>query len=224
MKAKIVTAVIVLACAHGAAFADAGDDATALRSFEARESHRPLFTPETAVSFKPSDHVFVTSALAIDFTYRKATVTLPLYRGVSPLGEPVYYILTDASDFGFARPLGLNYAPKLKKAAGSLGAQVVTLDSRLMHFKGNVDFSPKYTVVPGSRNPFPSKVARFGAIGDDEWSSVVVLPSGVVVNVQMVHNATGSHNRVKAIDLEKRTVTLSLLDGVQGGNNTTTTW
>ena len=27
----------------------------------------------------------------------------------------------------------------------------------------------------------------------------------------------GSHDRVKAIDLEKRTVTLSLLDGVQGG-------
>jgi len=217
MKAKIVTAVVVLACAPWMAFADIGDDASALRSFEARESHRSPFTPEAAVSFKPSDHVFVTSALAIDFTYRKATVTLPLYRGVSPMGEPVYYILTDASDFGFARQLGLNYAPKLKKAADSPGAQMVMLDSGLMHFKGNVDFSPKYTVVPGSPNPFPPKVARFGAIGDDEWSSVVVLPSGVVVNVQMVHNATGSHNRVKAIDLEKRTVTLSLLDGVQGG-------
>lgn len=217
MKPKIIVACALLACSSGRALADAADDASALRAFEARESHRPPFTPETAVRFKPSDHVFVTSVLAIDFTYRKATVTLPLYRGTSPMGEAVYYIVTDASDFEFARQLGLNYAPKLKKAVGSPGGQMVTLENGLMHFKGNVDFSPKYTVVPGSPDPFPPKVARFGAIGDDEWSSVVVLPSGVVANVQMVHNATGSHNRVKSIDLEKRTVTLSLLDGVQGG-------
>jgi len=34
----------------------------------------------------------------------------------------------------------------------------------------------------------------------------------------MVHNASGSHDRVKSIDLQKRTVTLSLLDGFQGGD------
>jgi len=46
---------------------------------------------------------------------------------------------------------------------------------------------------------------------------MAVLPSGIVLNVQMVHNASGTHDRVKSIDLEKRTVTLSLLDGFQGG-------
>lgn len=46
---------------------------------------------------------------------------------------------------------------------------------------------------------------------------MAVLPSGVVLNVQVVHNPSGSHDRVKSIDLEKRTVTLSLLDGFQGG-------
>jgi hypothetical protein len=46
---------------------------------------------------------------------------------------------------------------------------------------------------------------------------MAVLPSGVVLNVQLVHNASGTHDRVKSIDLEKRTVTLSLLDGFQGG-------
>jgi hypothetical protein len=46
---------------------------------------------------------------------------------------------------------------------------------------------------------------------------MAVLPSGTVLNVQMVHNASGTHDRVKSIDLEKRTVSLSLLDGFQGG-------
>jgi hypothetical protein len=50
-----------------------------------------------------------------------------------------------------------------------------------------------------------------------EWSSIAVLPSGVVLNVQVVHHPSRTHDRGKSIDLEKRTVTLSLLDGFQGG-------
>ena len=65
--------------------------------------------------------------------------------------------------------------------------------------------------------PFPPKVAKPGAMADLEWSSLVVMPSGVVLNVQMVHNASGDHDRVKDVDLTKQTVTLSLLDGFQGG-------
>jgi hypothetical protein len=49
---------------------------------------------------------------------------------------------------------------------------------------------------------------------DARWSSIVVLAGGVVLNAQIVHNDTGSHDRVKAIDLRKLTVTLSILDGV----------
>ena len=47
-------------------------------------------------SNRRSAHLF-RCALAIDSTYHKA-VTLSLLRG-----ESVYYILTDASDFAFAR-------------------------------------------------------------------------------------------------------------------------
>ncbi len=79
-------------------FAQDQSEATVLRDSLARESHRAAYDPEAPSRFKPSDHVFVSSAIAIDFTYRKATVTLPLYRGLSPAGESVYYILTDASD------------------------------------------------------------------------------------------------------------------------------
>jgi hypothetical protein len=85
--------------------AQAPSEAVALRKFEMRESHRPAYNPDAPSKFKPSDHVFIKSALAIDFTYRKASVTLPLYRGLDSSGESVYYILTDSSDFMFAHEL-----------------------------------------------------------------------------------------------------------------------
>jgi hypothetical protein len=93
----------------------------------------------------------------------------------------------------------------------------VTLRDGVMQFAGNVDFSPQYVVEPGSPNPFPPRAAKPGAIADAQWSSMVVMPSNVVLNVQMVQNASGAHDRLKAIDLKKRTVTLSILDGFQGG-------
>ena len=128
----------------------------------------------------------------------------------------MYYVLTDASDFEFARALGINYAPKLRKAAGSPGSQNVRIKDGLINFKGNVDFSPVYRVVPGSPDPFPPKVADPGAVADADWSSIVVLPSGIVINAQIVANNSGTHDRLKNIDIKNRTVTLSILDGVQG--------
>jgi hypothetical protein len=193
-------------------------DASALLATEAAESHRPAYAPENGVAFKPSDHVYIQSALAIDFTYRKASVTLPIFRGVQGDGKTVYYIITESSDFDVARQMGINFAPKLAKAAETAGAQNVTFVNGIMHFPGNVDFSPVYKVVAGPPpGYFPPKVADPGGIGDAKWSPVVVLPSGLVLNAQQVHNPTGSHKRVKALDLANRSVTLSLLDGVQGG-------
>jgi hypothetical protein len=199
------------------ALARTQSEAEQLRGFEARESHRPAYNPDAPSKFKPSDHVYVKSVLAIDFTYRKANVTLPLFRGLSPSGESVYYVLTDASDFDFAHTLGINYAPKLRKAAGSPGAQTATIKNGLITFKGNVDFSLVYKVVPGSPDPFPPKIADPGAVADADWSSIIVLPSGIVINAQIVANKSGHHLRMKSIDIQHRTVTLSVLDGVQGG-------
>jgi len=140
-------------------------------------------------------------------------------RGLSPQGQDVFYIITEASDFEVAHRMGVNYAPKLAEAIGSPGVQNVTLEDGIMKFAGNVDFSPEYKVVPGDPpGYFPPKVANPGAVADDQWSSIVVLPSGLVLNAQIVQNASGHHLRVKAIDSEARTVTLSILDGVQGGN------
>ena len=195
----------------------ARSEAKALLERQAEGTGRKPYSPETAVKFKASDNVFLRSALEVDFTYRNATVTLPLFKGMSPMGEPVYYIVTEASDFDVAKQMGLNFSPKMKHAAGTPGAQKVTVDDGVIKFKGDVDFAPKHTVVAGSPMPFPPKVAKPGAMADLEWSSAVEMPSGVVFNIQMVHNATGNHDRVKDIDLKKQTVTLSLLDGFQGG-------
>jgi len=190
----------------------------ALLAAAARESGRPAYTAATAVRFKASDNVFVKSAMAVDFTYRNATVVLPLFRGEAPGGQPVYYIITDASDFETAEAMGLNYAPKMSKAAGTPGAMNVTLANGIMRFPGTVDFAPVHQVTPGDPPVyFPPKSFRPGAIGDAQWSSMAVLPSGVVLNVQMVQNASGAHDRLKAIDLKRRTVTLSMLDGFHDG-------
>jgi hypothetical protein len=145
-------------------------------------------------------------------------VTLPLFRGLSPLGKNVFYIITDASDFEVARRMGINYAPKLAAAKGSPGVQDVALQDGIMKFAGNIDFSPKHKLVAGDPpGYFPPKVATPGGVADDQWSSIVVLPSGLVLNAQIVQNDSGTHDRVKAIDADARTVTLSILDGVQGG-------
>jgi len=199
---------------------DGMNEAVALQTLAATQSGRPAYSPMTAVKFKSSDNVFLKSALEVNFTYRAAFVTLPLFRGRSPKGEPVDYIITEASDFDVAKKMGLNYSPKMKHAVGA-GAQMVTLDGGVMQFKGDVDFSPEHLVVAGSMAmPFPPRIAKAGAVSDAQWSSMVVMPSGGVLNVQMVHNASGTHDRAKSIDLQKRTVTLSLLDGFQGGNRT----
>jgi hypothetical protein len=223
MKAATFAAVLVLSSlaapfAATASQADALKDANAILAAESSESERPAYSPGHGVKFKPSDHVFVKSALAVDFTYRNASVTLPLFRGLSPLGKDVFYIITDASDFEVARRMGINYAPKLAAAIGSPGVQNVTLQDGIMKFAGNVDFSSEYKLIPGDPpGYFPPKAANPGAVADDQWSSIVMLPSGLVLNAQIVQNTSGRHLRVKSIDTEARTVTLSILDGEQGG-------
>ena len=189
----------------------------ALLTAASQESGRPTYSEDTAVPFPAHYNVFVKSALDVDFTDDKATVTLPMYRGISPRGKSVYYIITEASDFEVAKAMGINYAPKMRHVVGTAGAQNVSLRNGLMSFRGNVDFAPEYVVEPGSPEPFPPNRIAAGAIADERWSSMVVMPSGVVLNAQLVHNDSGSHDRMKDLNLEQRTVTLSILDGVQGG-------
>ncbi len=190
----------------------------AIQAVIAKESGRPAYAAGKGVNFKASDNVFMKSALAVDFTFRKASVTLPLYRGVGPSGQPTYFIITEAADFDVAKAMGINYAPKLAKAANSAGAMRVTIANGVVKLPGDVDFSPNYAVAPGAGDkPFPPSVATPGAVGDANYSSLAVLPSGQVLNIQVVANATGQHDRAVNVNIAKRTVTMSLLDGMHNG-------
>jgi hypothetical protein len=108
----------------------------------------------------------------------ESTITLPLYQGhIRESGERVWYILTDTTDKGNAGALGLNWSPKLAYSAP--GARVATLASNatLEFHSGTVDFSPEHRVTPGSdpANPFPPSEAQPGAIGDNDYSPLVLI-------------------------------------------------
>ena len=182
-------------------------------SFE-NARRRPRFTREQNVFLKS------TLALADLENPDKANATLPMFKGIGPDGEAdEYFIVTEAANFYVAKLLGVNYAPKLIYGRDTEGSQEVTLERGRIKFKGAVDFSPERKLVAGDGPfAFPPSVAEPGAIADEEWSSLCVLPSGSVLNIQLVANSSGLHDRVISINQKRRTVTLQLLDGFQGGD------
>ena len=166
--------------------------------------------------FTAKQNVFFPGAVAFDFD--KKWVTLPLYKGIGPSGNPTYYILTEAADFNVARLLGVNYSPKLANGRDTEGSQKATLVNGQVKFEGDVDFSPVRTIQAGTfPNTFPPAQAQPGAVGDAKYSPLVVLPSGSVVNASIVANSTGTHDHLVSIDYAKGTVVFELLDGFEGG-------
>ncbi|SNS83299.1 hypothetical protein SAMN06893096_108222 [Geodermatophilus pulveris] len=175
------------------------------------------------------ENVFLASTIALHDLEdpEEATAVVPLFRGVGPDGRAdEQYIITEASDFAVAQLLGVDHALRLVWARGSGGDQEVSLDQEdRMRFRGTVDFGPERsvepateeTVVPGT-SVFPPAAVQPGAVADAEWSSAVVLPSGLVLNAQVVANDTGLHDRATDIDVHDRQVTMELLDGFQGGD------
>ncbi len=117
------------------------------------------------------------------------SVRLPLHRGEFN-GKTVWYILTDASDQGFADELGLNYAPKLGNAAVGCATcvQEVTLKAStenvfgegVVQFTGIPDFSPTRILTAGPTG-FPPAAATPGSVGDAKYSPFIRLAGTNVV-------------------------------------------
>jgi hypothetical protein len=222
LQIMLIVAVVVFNAAGGNAYAydksQAKEEAAELLKTSAHEGGRKMYVPGQGVHFNPEDNVYVKSALAIKLTATKATVTLPIFKGIEPGGSTVYYIITESSDFNVAKQMGINYSPKLLNAVGSGGEQEVTIKDGHMIFKGKVDFSPVRKIVAGNApGYFPPKEIAAGAVANDAWSSIVVLPSGQVLNVGIVSGDGGNHDRLVGLDVNKMTVTLKILDGFQGG-------
>ena len=165
---------------------------------------------------------FLPSAIALDDLRNphEANATLPIYEGVGPSGEPTYFIITEATSIALAAEYGAIVSPKLlygNRANAAAAAQRVQVENGRIIFRGDVDFSPEVSVTPGSPNAFPPAAVQPGGVGDAEYSSLVVLPSGEVINAQIVANATGVHDRINEINIEERWANFQLLDGWEGG-------
>jgi hypothetical protein len=157
-----------------------------------------------------------TEASVISLDPSALTVTFPLYKGVTASGEPTYYIVTDASTPALAKKYGVNSAPKLANALGTKAVQTVKSGADGFVFPGTVNFGHKPVVVP-SKEGFPPKVAKPGAIADASYSPLITTGNGAVIDAPQVANSTGVGNGVVSIDYAAKTVTLKLLDGFVNG-------
>lgn len=169
-----------------------------------------------AQRFSSAQNVFFPSALAVDF--QKKTVTLPVYKGIGPSGQPTYYIITEAADFAVAKRMGVNYSPKLAHGKDTEGIQKVTVENGVIKFAGDVDFKPERMLVAGpAPKTIPPATAQPGSVADANYSPLVQLPNGLILNTPIVANSTGNHDHLVNINYDKGTVEFELLDGFQGG-------
>jgi len=177
-------------------------------------------TPPSASTARASKGIFafiLPSALSVDIAHE--TVTLPLYEGRTSAGATTWYIVTESSSLADATKRGVSYSPKLLNAVGTAAVQNGHLEHGTLVFDGTVNFGLHWSVVPGPTG-FPPKSFSYGARGDAQYSPVVQIDKGVVINAPQVANKTGLSGSVVAIDYGKRTVTLSLLAGWVDGQFT----
>ena len=204
-----------------------------------------------ALTFTDDQNVFLPSILGIDYRVDRSvvpagpTARFPMFQGWETLPDGSnregYYVITEASDRGLARMLGVIFAPRMASSIGSGGEQSSewTDDGRLV-FEGSVDFSPTRSLIAspadGLLMGFPPSEVNPGAIADANWSSYVVLPgTDVVINAQLVANSTGIHDRIPNpngnsqadeddlnnpnLAIDQASVVMQLLDGWQDGRN-----
>ena len=126
------------------------------------------------VRVHPSAGIFSYSfpgAIRIDITHE--TVTLPLHKGATRDGRPLWYVITDSSDQTDAKQRGVNYSNKMLNALETKAVQKARFDDedRLI-FQGTVDFGLTEVLVPGP-NGFPPAEFAPGAKGDAKYSPLI---------------------------------------------------
>jgi len=215
----------------------------------AADGGTPYNADNPALTFDADENVFIPSVLGLDYRVDRTvvpagpTVRLPMFSGWETLPDGTnricYYVITESSDAAQARQLGVIFAPRMANAVGSPGVQnAVWNDEGRLVFEGSVDFSPTRSLTAGPRDGllfgFPPAQAIPGAVASAEWSSYVVLPSGTVINAQMVANSTGIHDRIPNpagngvaqqddldnpnLSIAQASVVMQLLDGWHNGN------
>jgi hypothetical protein len=187
--------------------------------------------------YLPADHLVLKSARDVDVA--ASTVVIPIHRGIAH-GETVWYIITDASDYGIAHDLNVLYAPKLVNMAINCPecVQTATLgkptgkfnNDAILHFEDAPNFSSTRVYRP-SATGFPPLAAAPGAVGGPRYSPFVrIAGSDVIYNMPIVATGNGpfdvvhhtnTHDRVLAIDTRQDNdgpeVTMLLAHGFDSG-------
>ncbi|MDQ6694523.1 MAG: hypothetical protein M3014_08905 [Chloroflexota bacterium] len=167
-----------------------------------------------------ADKLTIKSAKLVDLN--KEVVAMPLHRG-SFNGQTVWFLITDASDFGLAHDLDANYAPKLANMA--IGCpqcvQEVTLsvpadnkfNEAVVNFQGIPDFSPQRILKPGMTG-FPADLALPGAVGDAKYSPFIrIQGSSVVYNAPIVATGDGPYDVTHHTNTSDRVLSVDLTAG-----------
>src|SRR6266851_1382788 len=145
-----------------------------------------LGTAITASAIAPTGSYLIPSALAFDGhpglpPSSAKTVTLPVFKGLTPAGEDTWYVVTESSDAADAQRRGVNFSPKLAHALGTKAVQHVAvlnpqapLLNRVIQFAGTVDFGPQRVVVPEpAPNYFPPSQFTPGSVADATYSPLI---------------------------------------------------
>jgi hypothetical protein len=172
--------------------------------------------PHPAAAAGGGSTLFITSAVE----HPNGTVTFPLHEGLSH-GQPVYYVVTEASDGSVAALMGVNTSQKLANAANTGAVEKVTVNRNgMVVFPATVNFhpTPGLILTPGPTG-FPPAAASPPAVGEPGYSPLIQMPDGVVMTAPQVANASGQANKVVSIDFVNKTVTYKETAGFQGGKS-----
>jgi len=185
----------------------------------------------------PASKVTLASAKRVDLTFNYAT--LPLHRGVAN-GKTAWFVVTDASDAGIARQLGLNFAPRLANITvgcpgcaqnlatdnGPAGLPQLMNGNTAVKFLDAPDFSPNRVDVAGSPMPFPPSAFHEGARAGAKYSPFVMDANKVVYDAPIVAVGDGpfdvtthtdTADRVLRVDTTKMEVDLLFVRGFANG-------
>ena len=173
----------------------------------------------------PHSHLVLPSTIAVD--PQAHTATLPLHRGTAA-GKTVWYIVTDSSDKADAQKRKANFAPALAAVGANCADCVakVTESGGGFVYPGAPDFSADRSYT-SSATGFPPAGAAPGAEAGDSYTPFVQVKSGAIVNAPIVATGNGKSfdvlthkntaDRVLAIDMSSRTVTLLTAEGFANG-------
>ena len=101
-------------------------------------------------------------------------------------------------------------------ARGTAAVQKVTVVNSVVEFPASVDFTPTRVVAPGP-NGVPPNDAQAGSVGEPGYSPLIQLPGGIIRNAPQIAKDTGLHDKIVAIDIAARKVTLRETDGFSAG-------